>query len=149
LVAEKLHLGIAELRHALRNANINLLEYRLENTDYDQTLQSFDVMLLPYGDRYQTIGSGIFLESICAGIVPLVPAKSTMYHLYQQLDGQAPAIRELSIDGIDVAVETSVREFSELQENASQVRRAWLSHEQGPLSWSRRVLEFVQNQSEG
>ena len=105
-------------------------------------------MLLPYGDRYRTIGSGIFLESICSGIVPLVPAKSTMYRLYQQLGGQAPAIGNLSIEGIDTAIESCVREFGELQGNVSQVRRAWLSHEQGPLSWSRRVLAFVQNQPE-
>ena len=41
-------------------------------------LQDADVMLLPYGERYETIGSGIFLECVCAGVIPLVPAASTM-----------------------------------------------------------------------
>jgi hypothetical protein len=149
MAAAKLSLGIGELGDALRNANVRLLENRLENDEYDRTLQSLDAMLLLYGERYQTIGSGIFLESICAGVVPLLPVGSTMYRLYRQLGGQAAAIGDLSIEGIETAVKNCVREFVVLQGNASQVRRAWLSHEQGPLSWSRRVLAFVQNQAGG
>ena len=147
LVAAKLKRGVTELRQALRDVNVNLLERHLGNADYDQALQSFDVMLLPYGVRYQTMGSGIFLESICAGVVPLVPAGSTMSRLYQELGGQAPAIASLSISGIEVAYESCIQDFGELKGDAVRVHSAWLSHNQGPLSWSRRVLSFVQHQS--
>ena len=146
LVAQKLNVDVSELRHTLRNAKINLLEHRLENDEYDQVIQSFDTMLLPYGDRYKTIGSGIFLESICSGVVPLVPAKSTMYGLYLELGGQAPPIENLSVEAIGTPVDYCVRKLGELRANARQVRSAWLSHKQGPLNWSHHVLTFVQKQ---
>ena len=145
LAAAQLVLDVAELRHALQNASINLLEDSLSEADYDLVLQTLQVMLLPYGERYETIGSGIFLESICAGIVPLVPAGSTMRHLYLQLGGAAPAIEEMSVKGLETTIANCIPGLEKLQENARQVRQAWLSHENGPVAWSRHVLSLVQN----
>jgi hypothetical protein len=143
LAALRLNMGVSELRRALTKSNINLLETRLEDAAYDRILSSIDVMVFPYGNRYRTIGSGIFLESICAGNVPLLPAQSTMHGLYQKLGGQAPAIEELTTVDLDQAISICIREFKELRENVNCVRRAWLSHEQGPVSWAGRVQDFV------
>jgi hypothetical protein len=143
LAARHCSMEISEIRDALLGKNINLIEDRLSDTEYDLALKSLDIMLLPYGDRYQTIGSGIFLECICAGVIPLVPKDSTMRLLYEELGGRAPAIEVLSVEGIEQAVLTVLPDLKDLLENRYRVRDAWLRHDQGPITWSRRVQEFL------
>jgi len=149
LAAAALGMESGELRRALRAVHVTLLDGHLEDASYDRALQSLAAMLLPYGDRYRTIGSGIFLESLCAGIPPLVPAASTMRRLYLQLGGYAPAVDVMTVEGIDRAVESCHRNLGALRDNAQRVRAAWLEHEQGPLSWSRRVRSFTRRRFEG
>ncbi|MEM1088755.1 MAG: hypothetical protein AAGI67_00115 [Pseudomonadota bacterium] len=139
-------LGMApeQLESALRSRGVTLLSGHLAQTDYDATLAGLDVMLLPYGERYQTIGSGIFLECVCAGVIPLVPADSTMRALYEDLGGRAPAIDMDAPDGIPLSVDACLAELPRLRRNADEVRSAWLAHEHGPAAWRRAVSELIE-----
>ena len=132
-----------ELAQALRQAGVTLLPGHLDLRTYDETLQGADVMLLPYGERYETIGSGIFLECVCAGVLPLVPAASTMRALYEALGGAAPAIDAMTPAGIARAVDACAGDLPGLRDNALRVRDAWLDHPHGPRHWERRVAELL------
>jgi hypothetical protein len=133
-----------ELVQALRRAGLSVLPKQLELRAYDEALQGADVMVLPYGSRYRTLGSGIFLECVCAGVIPLVPADSTMRDLYETLGGKAPAIDEMTPAGIAAAVDACTVQLSKLKGNALAVRDAWLAHPQGPTSWARQVSGLLE-----
>ena len=45
----------------LAERGIRLLPLTTDRAGYDAALADLDVMVLPYGERYRTIGSGIFL----------------------------------------------------------------------------------------
>jgi hypothetical protein len=134
-----------ELNRALRRLGVTVLPRHLDLRAYDETLQAADVMLLPYGTRYRTLGSGIFLECVCAGVIPLVPADSTMRGLYETLGGRAPAIDAMTPAGLAEAVDACIRQLPELKRNALAVRDAWLAHPQGPRQWERVVSELLEN----
>jgi hypothetical protein len=143
LAGDHLHIEPADLLTRLDARGIRQLPRQLDQETYDQWVLDADVMLLPYGERYESIGSGIFLECVCAGVIPLVPAASTMRALYDSLGGMAPAIDALSTTGIADAVNACARELPGLQENALRVRDAWLNHPHGPRHWERRVAECL------
>jgi glycosyltransferase involved in cell wall biosynthesis len=143
LAASHCGMGVPDLRRALLGKGINLIEGRISDAEYDRVLQSLDVVLLPYGERYRTIGSGIFLESLCAGVIPLVHEDSTMRRLYLDLGGRAPGIAVCSVQGIENALRMTLQHLEDLQRNMLAVRGAWLMHDQGPMAWSRRVLDFA------
>lgn len=142
--AEPLGMAPEGLESALRERGVNLLPRHLPQRDYDATLAALDVMLLPYGERYRSIGSGIFLECVCAGVVPLVPAGTTMRALYERLGGRAPAITGSSPADLGAAVDACLADLPALRANALAVRRAWLAHEHGPASWRRRVGALIE-----
>lgn len=133
-----------DLEAALRERGVTLMPRQLSQHEYDATLAALDVMLLPYGERYRTIGSGIFLECVCAGVVPLVPARSTMRALYERLGGAAPAIAGSSPADLAAAVDACLSGLPALRTNALAVRQAWLAHEHGPAAWRRRVGALIE-----
>lgn len=144
LAAKSLAMTTQSLRQALLDRGISLLPLQLDQEAYDDALTDADVMLLPYGDRYRTIGSGIFLECLCAGVIPLVPAESTMRRLYEDLGGAAPALEAPSQDALARAIAETCQNLAQFQRNAATVRSAWLDHPHGPRAWSRRVGEWLE-----
>lgn len=143
LAGRHLDLAPGEVIARLTTRGIDVLPQHLDQQAYDQALLDADAMLLPYGDRYASIGSGIFLECLCAGVIPLVPTGSTMRSLYEALGGAAPAIVSLSPTGIAKAVDCSMSRLTELRINAGNVRDRWLRHAHGPERWSERVTELL------
>jgi hypothetical protein len=139
-------LGIKEagIKNALYRENVRLIDGELESKQYDQILKNSDALVLPYGERYQTIGSGVFLEALCAGVIPLVPAQSTMRQLYLELGGMAPAIKEISVSGIANAVSDCHANFSALRKNARELRQRWLNHKNGPLAWRESIRQLAE-----
>ncbi len=142
LAARHLDQSPATLVDDLRRSGVTVLPRHLDLTAYDEALQAADVMLLPYGERYQTLGSGIFLECVCAGVIPLVPVASTMRALYESLGGKAPAIETLTTAGLAECVHSCSQQWLELRENALSVRDAWLAHPQGPRQWRQHVSDL-------
>jgi hypothetical protein len=146
LAAKELGLGPRRLRRRLGARGVRLLETHLEETDYDDLLRGTDVIALPYGSRYETIGSGLFLECLSAGVIPLLPARSTMRALYEELGGRAPAIDPVSVGGIEDSVSEYLRQREPLTRNAGLVRDHWLGHPWGPVAWRTaldRLLESL------
>ncbi len=143
LAGEHLCIAPSSLRTQLEARGIQPLPRQLDQATYDQWVLDADVMLLPYGERYESIGSGIFLECVCAGVIPLVPAASTMRTLYETLGGAAPAIDVMTSAGIARAVHACDRNLPALKKNALMVRDAWLNHPYGPRHWERRVADLL------
>lgn len=145
LAASQLGMASESLGDALHGRGIELLPMYLAREAYDQALRSVDVMLLSYGDRYQLIGSGIFLECLCAGVIPLVPEGSVMRRLYRELGGTAPALHAASVEEIANAVQLVSRQIEPLRSNAQAVRENWLIQPGGPRNWKRRVDAFIKD----
>jgi hypothetical protein len=152
LVARELDMRPRSLRRRLRARGVRLLPGHLENTDYDDLFRLIDVMVLPYAERYETIGSGLFLECLCAGVAPLLPARSTMRTLYEDLGGLAPVIDPVTPGGIAEAVLQCSAQREALLDNAGLVRKNWLSHTWGPVAWRAamgRWLEAIERSPAG
>lgn len=141
VAADELGDSPAALEASLQSNEIVCLPPQLDQATYDGALASQDLMLLPYGERYNTIGSGIFLECLCAGVIPLVPAASTMGQLYLELGGAAPLIHRLDLDGIATCLSECEARLEELKQNALSVRETWLDHPMGPRQWQARIRE--------
>lgn len=143
LAAQHLGRSPTAVKAALETRGVTLLPTHLNQPHYDHALTSADAMLLPYGDRYRTIGSGIFLECVCAGVIPLVPGNSTMRALYESLGGTAPAIKTTTVDGLAAAVDECAERLPQLKAQTAEIRDAWLNHPHGPRQWRRRVSTLM------
>lgn len=141
--ANPLGMSPESLREALLQRGIELLPAHLDQGHYDRVISSLDVMLLPYGERYQTIGSGIFLECLCAGVTPLVPEGSTMAELLGELGGAVPVLKSMTPAGIATAVEACGADIETLRHKALARRDAWMAHPHGPVSWASRLDTFL------
>jgi len=72
---------------------------RLDELEYDRWLATADVVLLPYApDRYRHSTSGIFVEAVVGGCVPVVSRGTWMAHELVRHD-----LAELAIDWGDAA----------------------------------------------
>ncbi|MCP9926746.1 hypothetical protein [Cyanobium sp. CH-040] len=132
-----------EILCGLKSNGVQNISQRLDDVTYDEIMTSLDIMIMPYADRYRTIGSGIFLECISAGVIPLVPMESTMRRLYEDLGGLAPAIQDISPNGIHQSITEALDSISSLRGNAICVQENWLNHENGALAWEKLITGFA------
>jgi hypothetical protein len=132
-----------QITSALAQRGIKAQNGALSNAAYDAEFMNLDVMVFPYGERYQTIGSGIFLECISAGVIPLLPRQSTMRKAYLDLGGEAPAIASMTTQGLGDSIDRCAEMLPLLRENAQAVRKAWSEHPQGPQAWEDRIGRFL------
>lgn len=122
---------------------VKLYNTNLHEDEYEILLKSLDIVVLPYGTRYQDISSGIFLEAITTKVIPIVPKWSTMYTLYSELGGKAPPFFEMEHVSVRNVIENTLCQIKELRENAANVRENWLCHPSGFEAWKNALSEFI------
>ena len=125
------------------NGSITLYGPNLSNQQYRSLFCSLDFVILPYGKRYQQIGSGILLEAIYAGTIPIFPADSKMNDKYTSLGGNAPCFTSLSTDEVKEAIINGVLRYSALRENAKIIREQWRKHPSSTEHWESELTNWL------
>lgn len=126
-----------------RNGSITLYPPTLSSQQYRSLFCSLDFIILPYGERYRQIGSGIFFEAIFAGVIPILPANSKMHDVYVSLGGAAPCFETLSADAIRDAIIDGVSQYSTLRKTAVTIREKWQQHPSSYDQWQAEITRWL------
>lgn len=94
----------ADLDRLEQNPNVSIFSSFPTQDEYYRAFSDLDVVLLPYGERYQSSSSGIIIEAIELNVVPIVPSGSTMEEI--AFDAGAPhlSVAEVTPEAIFAAL---------------------------------------------
>jgi hypothetical protein len=127
-LAQYLHLFISEDAHIIdanKNIHITYLPAYLTRQEYLQKLIEMDVLLLPYEVKfYRERTSGIFVEAICSGKIPLVTQETWMASELIKYN-----LVELILDWTEVNIIESILSLSRntsIQQKVFQMREQYL-----------------------
>lgn len=130
--------------------NINLFDGALASRDYYSLLNKTDIVILPYLDRYEATGSGVFIEALSLGKVLVVPKKGWLAEAVSKCGGQPITFDAADVDNISNAIQFAITNFSHLQDMANNAARTWNSHEASGSqirSWLGKKLPDPPNQN--
>ena len=142
----KSHRGAGICEQIIRldqNHKIKLYPPNMSNQQYRSLFCSLDFIILPYGERYQQIGSGILLEAIYAGVIPILPAASELSELYQSLGGEAPCFQSLNSASIKTAIVNGLSKYSTLKNAINRVRKNWIKHPTSGNKWQSELSHWL------
>lgn len=122
---------------------IQLYPPNLSSLEYRSLFCSLDFIVLPYGERYQQIGSGIFFEAISAGVTPILPVGSKMQKMYVSLGGNAPVFQYLSAVSIADAIFEGTLHNSLHKKTASAIRAKWHQHPYSADQWQSELSKWL------
>jgi hypothetical protein len=129
-----------------RKGSITLYSPNLSEQQYRALFCSLDFVIMPYGERYQQIGSGILIEAIYANVIPILPEDSNMSSLYKSLGGNAPCFTSLSATAISEAIIDATLWYSTLRKTTNSVQRKWQQHPSASEQWERNLENWFRNQ---
>jgi hypothetical protein len=107
--------------------------------EYYQALSSIDVMVLPYGDRYNETGSGIAVESLMAGCVQVLPAGSSMHRMCVQSGAGCVALESIDVGSVVAGIQEAIVRLPELAAASDRAREVARSHDE-----FERIVEFCE-----
>lgn len=122
---------------------IKLYSTNLSLEQYRSLFCSLDFVLLPYGERYHQIGSGIFFEAIYAGVIPVCAAGGKIHEVYTSLGGEPPCFETLSATAIRAAIMDGVERFAALKESTIHVRENWRQHPSSVEQWQSELADWL------
>ncbi len=122
---------------------IELYSGELSEQEYKTLFCSLDIIVMPYSERYQKIGSGILCEAIYAEIIPVIPENSSMNEMYISLGGDAPTFQTLSTTTLQQAIVDGVDRLPELKRVATHIQADWSQHPNSAKQWRRDILSWV------
>ena len=122
---------------------IKLYPPNLSNQEYRSLFCSLDFVIMPYGERYHQIGSGIFFEAIYAGVIPICAAGGKIHEVYTSLGGEPPCFQSLSTPAIREAIIDGVRRFSALKKSTIKVRENWRQHPSSAEQWQSELADWL------
>ena len=117
-----------EVRRAvtrLRTLKIEMIDGPLEPRAYYDLLEDADILIQPHDPAYyQKQSSGVFTEGRSAGLIGIVPARTTMAGEITR-SGGGIAVDDWTADAYVRAVRSCVANFHRLASEAKAAARAW------------------------
>lgn len=107
------------------HARIELVEARLSPAGYYALLESLDILVLPYRERYAVTGSGVFIEALSLGKVMVLPSEGWMLETLNSCGGEAATFRSTGQEEVLQAIETAVRDFGRLRRSMERAAAVW------------------------
>jgi len=132
-----------EISNLHKNGFIKLHPPNLSNQQYRELFCSLDFVILPYGERYEQIGSGVLFEAIYAGVIPILPADSKLNRFYAALGGDAPVFETLSAQAIRAAIIDGVLQYSTLNKMAMAIQSKWPDHPSSTEQWQSKLTNWL------
>lgn len=124
-------------------SRVNFLFGTLSPDEYVKTMQSADIVLLPYMPAYYSFGSsGVFTEAAAMGKVLVVTSGTTMETTINNFDLGSVIASDYSAESFSAAIKTAIVNFDALDEkaNASYVR---FSRENSPEGFLDRMFSCI------
>lgn len=134
---------VRRLRDLHEGGVVELFPTDLEEERYRSLFHSLDFVVMPYSDRYERIGSGVLIEAIYCGVVPIVPARSSMHRLYASLGGEPPTFDGGNPSSVRTAILDGLSRREALKAQAQLVRDRWADHPQSSERWQADLEEWI------
>jgi len=109
---------------------VELVEGMLPTEDYYAMLDRLDIVVLPYRERYEVSGSGVFVEALTLGKVLVTPERGWMADFARKYGSEPVTFGELTGESILAALEDAVDRYPELSARALAAAETW-NAEQG------------------
>lgn len=122
---------------------IELFTGVMGESEYRSAFCSLDLIVLPYSERYEKIGSGIVSEAIYANVIPILPQKSSMNDLYSSLGGNTPTFHTTAATEIEITINAAIDRLPILKRDTRKVRSIWLKHPQSSAQWTHDLLTWL------
>ena len=117
----EVHRAVADLRML----DVELIDGPLESEAYYGLLASADVLLQPHDPAYYRMqSSGVFTEGRAAGLIAIVPARTTMAEEISR-SGGGVAVDEWTATAYSRAIRHCVANFDRLASEARATAREW------------------------
>ncbi|MCB1488146.1 MAG: hypothetical protein KDJ88_11890 [Bauldia sp.] len=123
------------------NPRVEIAPAGLAPADYYSVLDRIDILVLPYRERYQRTGSGVFVEALTLGKVQVLPDEGWMVDMLNELGGKPVTFGQPTVGEVRPAIEFAIRDFASLKAAAETAARTWNERKSGSASieeWLRR-----------
>ena len=136
---------VKRIRVLHEQGKIELYSGELTEQKYRTLFCSLDIIVMPYSERYQMIGSGIFSEAIYAEVIPIMPDKSSMNDLYTSLGGNAPTFQTLSLTTLQQAITDGINRLTCLKQSAKRIKADWIKHPSSAEQSQRSLANWMKD----
>src|SRR6185312_10185704 len=132
---------IARLAHDDKRVELILRPFTAQ--DWFALLDRCDIIALPYTQtRYETSASAILGEALASGAPVVVPARTTLSSVVDDLDGPGTTFDRWESPSIASGIAEAIDRFDELAKRAFQAGRRWRERH-GPDHFARAVLALA------
>ncbi len=151
----KRHPGIdvaGDLSAIEADPHVALVKGRVSEGDYFGLLDRMDIVVLPYRHRYESTGSGVFVEALTLGKVQVLPERGWMAEYARRLGCDPVTFSEAKLDSVLAAVNQAIERYPELRANALQAAERWNAEEGSTAqleAWLREHLAVDQAPAAG
>jgi glycosyltransferase involved in cell wall biosynthesis len=109
--------------------NCELIESALSVEEYYKLMRRIDVLVLPYRERYETTGSGVFIEALSLGKVLVIPKRGWMAECTLMCGSQPATFDAAETASVSTAIRSSVENFASLRMKAIKAAQVWNTHQ--------------------
>ena len=100
--------------------NCELIEAGLSVEDYYKLMRRIDILVLPYRERYETTGSGVFIEALSLGKVLVIPKRGWMAECALMCGSQPVTFDAADTASVSTAIQRSVGKLYQLAYEGNQ-----------------------------
>lgn len=125
----KIGVSDQDIASLANHENCELVEAGLSVEDYYALMGRIDVLILPYRERYETTGSGVFIEALSLGKVLVIPQRGWMAECALMCGSQPITFDTADTMSVSKAIERSVENFNSLRIKAIKAAQVWNTHQ--------------------
>lgn len=132
---------IARMAHD--DSRVELILRPFTGQDWFGLLDRCDIVALPYTDtRYETSASAILGEALASGAPVVVPARTTLSSVVDDLLGPGTTFDRWEPPSIASSIAEAINQFDDLAERAFEAGRKWRERH-GPDHFARAILALA------
>lgn len=114
--------AIAMLRD---DPGVELIDGKVSTENYFAMLDRMDIVVLPYRQRYEVSGSGVFVEALSLGKVLVVPRRGWMADFARRYGNEPATFDDASPDSVLAAVREAIDRHADLSQRALAAADSW------------------------
>ena len=104
---------------------VELVEGMVSTGDYFAMLDRMDIVVLPYRERYEVSGSGVFVEALTLGKVLVVPERGWMAGFARRYGSEPVTFADTTLEAVLAALERAVSGYPDLGATAFAAAETW------------------------
>ena len=108
---------------------VELTDGKVSTEAYFAMLDRMDIVVLPYRERYEVSGSGVFVEALTLGKVLVLPERGWMADFARRYGSEPVTFGAATPDAVLAAVQEAVDRYPELGGGAFRAAETWNAEE--------------------